>query len=457
MKADNPTSPPHFLRDFFQSPSFSAWFFGALFFLASADMFFTTHILGFNLRWGQMLLLLAALPALRRLWTDFQRDSLEGKTRLRFLLAWLPFFILYGIAALYAHSPFLTGIKWGWGIFNISLAALVCLNPRQDDSLERGFQGGIILISAFIWMEAIAIYGFSPATTLQDLGPGNPAAVSFLSIPIGYAQTSLRFMDLQTYRPNAFYYEPSFAACALTFSFFLLFFLDLKKSAVKSGWIPALVLSSVILSSSRTGILSAAIFFLLTFSVLGFRSKPSFFRSSVLKTLVISALLIGLFCVFPNGRKYMQFLGGPLGSGSAKRFNNTAASEGGRLENAKQCLKLWAKSPLLGYGVLPRLETGNRGLAQISLSTWFEIGLESGILGVLGFLFAILYNMRLAWKKSSDFPLKTLILAAWIIHFTVHLFLSQTFPRLDYWLLFFLSIRLLLWRPEVNTENNRRF
>ena len=76
--------------------------------------------------------------------------------------------------------------------------------------------------------------------------------------------------------------------------------------------------------------------------------------------------------------------------------------------------------------------------------TWSEIGLESGTLGVLAFLFAILSNMILAWKKGSGLDLKILVLTAWIVHFTVQFLLSQTFPRLDYWLLFFLSIRLLV-------------
>ena len=109
------------------------------------------------------------------------------------------------------------------------------------------------------------------------------------------------------------------------------------------------------------------------------------------------------------------------------RFHKKGSSEGDRLANMRDSLKLWQQHPLLGNGVLPQSETDNRGLSQFSMETWLEIGLESGTLGFLAFLFAVGTNMRLAWKN-----------------FTVQFLLSQTFPRLDYWLIFFLSIRLLL-------------
>src|ERR1017187_86873 len=132
MKPDFSPNHPSSSRNIFISPSLLAFLFATLFFLSGADMFFTTHILGFNVRWGQILLLPMAWPALEKLWIDNQRGSQEGKRRFWFLLYWLPFFIVYGIAALHSTSPLLTGIKWGWGLFNIGLAALVCLNPRQD-------------------------------------------------------------------------------------------------------------------------------------------------------------------------------------------------------------------------------------------------------------------------------------------------------------------------------------
>ncbi len=433
--------------------NFTAFLFAILFFLSSADIFFATRILGFNFRWGQFLLFLFALPALYQLKSEFKNHSSESQIMKKLLLYWVPFFAVYGIAAIFSPTPLFTGVKWGWSMFNIGLAAIVCLNRRENDSLEIGFQWGILLIAGFIWLESIAIYVFGDFTVVKDLGVGIPGAVSFFSVPIGYAQISWRYMGFDTYRPNAFYYEPSYAGCALTFAFFILFFMDARRTKFKSGWIPALVVSSVILCSSRSGILSTALFFAGILITPAFQRKVSTQWRSTLKILILSILLIGLFCAFPNGRKYMEFLAGPLGTEATTRFQNKDFSEGDRLANAVESFKLWMQHPLLGNGVIA--PKNNRGLIPYSMVTWLEIGLESGILGVAAFLFAILSNMKLAWKKCRNTSLKTLILTAWIIHFTVHLVFSQTFPRLDYWLLFFLSIRLLM-KPEEEIQKTAK-
>lgn len=410
-------------------------------------MFFTTRVSGFNVRWGQALLLLAALPALFRLLSGLQNRSAQAQTRLKFLIHWTPFFLIYGAAALCSATPFLTGLKWGWGLFNIGLAALVCLYSREDESLERGFQWAVIAITALVWLEALALYVFPSWTVVRDLGPGMPASVSLFSIPIGFAQVSLCVLDFQTYRPNAFYYEPSYAGCALTFAFFLLYDFDSKRPKARSGWLPALAASSIVLTSSRAGMLSALIFWVIAAMAL-FRRPGGFpIQRSLLKSVVLGAVLIGLFCLAPLGLKYLQFISGPLGADTPARLHQQGTSEGNRLLNMQDCLKLWRQHPLLGNGVLPQSEGGNKGLSQFSMETWLEVGLESGALGVLVFLFAILANMRLAWINSRDWNLKALVMAAWAVHFTVQFLLSQTFPRLDYWLLFFLSVRLLLKQP----------
>jgi hypothetical protein len=139
---------------------------------------------------------------------------------------------------------------------------------------------------------------------------------------------------------------------------------------------------------------------------------------------------------------------------STTRLHQKGSSEGDRLSNAKESLALWMQHPVLGNGVTPQVGVNNsQGLSQFSLVTWTEIGLESGTLGVLAFLFAILSNMTTAWRKSPNFELKTIIFAAWFIHFSVQFLLSQTFPRLDYWLIFFLSIRLLLKSGESRSDS----
>jgi len=486
-------------------------FFAFLFFLCCADLFFSSRIHGFNFRWGQILLFLFALPALFRLKDAFQNRSVKDQISLKFLYPWIPFFAVYGTAAVFSDTPLLTGVKWGWGIFNIGLAAIVCLDNREEDHLERGFQWGIFAIAVFIWLETIAIYIFNALPTFE--ADGTTSVVYLLSIPIGYARSSFPypFMNLNIYRPNAFYFEPSYAGCALTFAFFLLFFLDSRRSLNRSVWIPAIVVSAVILTGSRSGLVSEIFFFLGILFLLVLRHQFSLLWRSILKTLVIAALLIGSFGVFPNDLKYLKFMAGPAGIKAAGRIQefiedfeknsgplhvdpaspiqkptpstepgslspdtpatltqsikstqstpipsaiellktpsppNPYGDEGDRLSNLRKSFHVWMLHPLLGNGIVRQPDDKNgKGLSQFSMETWTELGLESGILGVLTFLFAILANMTMAWKISSDMDLKNLVLVVWIIHFGVQFLLSQTFPRLDYWLIFFLSIRLLV-------------
>jgi hypothetical protein len=146
----------------------------------------------------------------------------------------------------------------------------------------------------------------------------------------------------------------------------------------------------------------------------------------------------------------MEFITGPLGADTTSRiaeYKLGTTSEGNRLLNLEESFMFWMHHPVLGNGVTPQSGGNGNGLSQFSMATWTEIGMESGTLGVLAFLFAIVSNISLAWKQSSDFCVKTVVLLACIIHFGVQLFLSQTFPRLDYWLLFFLAIRLLINEP----------
>jgi hypothetical protein len=423
----------------------AALFFALLFFLSSADVVFAIRIHGFNFRFGQALLLLAALPIILRLFNQIKDRSPQAQTHLSILIPWIPFFTIYEIAALSSATPFPTTIKWGWGLFNIILAAVICLDKRGEESLERGFEWGIVLIAGFIWLEAVALYFFGSFTSFQDLGPGMPGAVSFFSIPIGFAQESWRFMGFQTYRPNAFYFEPSYAGCALTFAFLCLFSSDIRRPLNRSGWIPALVVSSVIITSSRTGIISEFVFLTLMILFLVVRRRFNPLWRVTVRTILIAVLFMGLFCISPQARRYLQFITGPIGVDSTARIHQKGSSEGDRLSNAKDSFALWMQHPVLGNGVTPQVGPNNsQGLSQFSMVTWTEIGLESGTLGVLAFLFAVLSNMATAWKKSPDADLKTIVFLAWLIHFSIQFLLSQTFPRLDYWLIFFLSIRLLL-------------
>jgi len=421
----------------------AASFFALLFFLGSADLFFATRIAGFNFRWGQLLLLIAAIPAYYSLLNQIRENSDPGKTKVKFFLHWVPFFLIYGLAALCSATPLLTGIKWGWGLFNIGLAALVCLQPRRNESLARGFEWGILAIASLLWIQALAIYAFPSFTQVADQGEANPSTVSFFSLFLGYAQPSFAYQGLSTFRPHAFYYEPSYVGAALSFALALLLSRALSEKAALRGILPALALSSILLCSSRTGILSAVLFLFTSYFLSRWNSGSPVLRRTLIRTVLISILMVGAFCLFPMGRQYVAFVSGPLGADSYMRLHKKNSSEQGRLENMQESLQRWSEHPLLGNGVT-KINPADQGLSQLSIVTWFEIGLESGVLGVAAFLYAILANMRLAWNGAPPGPIRSLVLSAWLVHFGFQLFFSQTFPRLDYWLLFFLSIRLLL-------------
>src|SRR4029077_500762 len=76
-----------------------AWFFGILFFLSSADQSFTTHLFGFNLRWGQPLLFITALFALVALAQEAREGTASWEFHKKLLAFWLPFFAVYLLAA----------------------------------------------------------------------------------------------------------------------------------------------------------------------------------------------------------------------------------------------------------------------------------------------------------------------------------------------------------------------
>jgi hypothetical protein len=421
----------------------AALFFAALFFLCSADQFFTTHISGFNVRWGQPILLIAAFFSLVSLAKEARRGSFLWDFHKKLLVFWAPFFAAYGLATLYSPTIKLTFIKWGWAAFNIGLAALVCLNSKWNESLKRGFQYAIVLIAGLIWLEAIAIYWFrvvpqsDPASTTLQVHLGR--------LFIGYAQPSWVYQGIQFFRPNVFYYEPSYAGSALAFAFPLL--IALHRNKFFFAYLnPGIVLGAIILCSSRSGILSAlfAIPFLLIFVLF---KKQNNILKLLLKILAITFSLILIFSVSPLGLKYIQFINGPLGMDTVQRVGAYTSSEGDRLSNMVDCIQIWSRHLFLGNGVYPIVNGENHGLSQISMNTWLEIAMESGILGIMTFIFSLLATMREAVVTGKSVSVFPFILAAWVSHFLVSLHFTQTFPRLDYWLIFFISISILIFKP----------
>jgi hypothetical protein len=418
-------------------------FFVALFFLCGADLFFATRVGGFNLRWGQVLLFICALISLWDLPGQYRSHSLSWRQHSALFKNWLPFFVIYGIAALLGASPGRSLLKLGWAIFNIGGAALLYLNPRWRRSLGSGTIWGVLAIAIVLWAQLILIYGFGAQGVLV------PANLSFalihqnLPLPtLGYAQFACDYLGIQILRPSAFYYVPSFAACALVFALGALI-LSLRKPSGFWRLLPvALVCSAAILTSARSGVLS--LFLVFGYVVLAsILKKQKSLPPLMLKSMALTLGLILLVFLLPNGRKYMDFFGGILNPFSiSSRIHNPDSSEGGRFASILHALELWKEHPILGNGV--STDPGQSpGLGQLAENTWVEFPVESGLLGLLAFLWALYQTLRGAFKENTNQEVAILVSACLVSHFVVDLNFTATFPRLDYWLIFFFYVHLL--------------
>jgi len=389
------------------------------------------------------------LAALGHLFKERKNHSATWLFHAQILKFWAPFFLVYLLSALFAENRSATLLKWGWGIFNIGGAALLALSPLWKDSIEKGFRWSVGLLSVFIAFQAVALYGLG-ATSLADHSQSSfPLFLDLFQtkIQLGYAQYSWIFEGQNIFRPNGFYYEPSYAGCSLAFAFPLILALNSRLPGWRSLLLPAFVLSTVILIGSRAGILSCVVtLFVSAFFGLRRRFKDRLYL--LFKTTGISLLFLGLFLLLPLGSRYLRFIAGPLVSHSFQRLQENRGSEGDRVSTALRNVQSARENPLLGKGVVLRASPNDQGLAQVAMNTWVELKLESGWFGLLSFLFAVLATLRAALGRGVGDPWVDFLIAAWISHFLIHLNFTQTYPRLDYWLMFFLSIRLLLHRGE---------
>jgi O-antigen ligase len=263
------------------------------------------------------------------------------------------------------------------------------------------------------------------------------------TIVIGFAQPEAFAPNHFIIRPNAFYYEPSYAGCALAFSFLLLLASFFREKNWSGYWIPAVVLGAIVLTTSRGGILGLALG-ILTLAASFFFIRP---RKELIvflsKTVGLGLLLLLLFSIAPFGREYLTTLSGTEGvQASVQRMKLSSKSEGGRVDNFQNGISQWNRHLWLGDGA--QTDPHDKKLFPAYENTWLEIGLESGLMGFLAFLFAVGSTILGAFQGERLGPaLKLILAAAWIVHFGINLNLCQTFPRLDFWLLFYFSIYLL--------------
>ena len=408
-------------------------FWACFFFLCGTDRVFSIEWHGLHFRWGQLLLLLAALTSIRGIYFAFNCQPGKDDLPRKILLAWFPFFILYAFSAFLSPFPALTDLKLGWGLFNILGAALVILAFRENQNLFLGFQWGFFLTSSVVWIDSIF---------LQCLvGPAL----------LGFSQPWGTFEGFQLFRPHGFYYEPSYAGGAMAFALPLLLALSGAGTGA-SLLINSLVMGSVLLVGSRTGLLGLAVSMTVILACGLLLKKREIWRTA-LKTTLTALLLLGLFGLTSGGSRYFRFLYSEI-AGPQRIYANLTSktnitSESIRVGGIKKSIEDWKTSPLLGSGVLPDPQEPQKHLLESTLTnTWMELAVESGILGLLAFVIAVGLNMKTGFQRNGLSQTALFVAAAWTTHFAVNLNFTQTFPRLDYWLLFFFSIALLTRQKE---------
>ena len=444
-------------RTGWRSRTLPAGFFALLFFLGSADQTYATRIHGMNFRWGQLLVLavVAWLFISGRFAAIVRSLPLLQRPSKRALAAWLMFLGVFLAAALSSAGVGLSGVKLMWAVFNIGGAALVCLpGAFRPAALREGLVLGCTLICGVIWVDSVAILW-------ADL----PGPV------LGLAQESLVFEHVRQMRPHAFYYEPSYAGAALAFITPILF----VATAGMPRWVrlgaPALAIATTVLTSARAGLLG--LFFALAATVVLARVlKAQGLAWRVAGSIGLAAgVLTAFFSVTPKAATYGRFfITGPLGPvgiyerlvgahGRWERgvgYGDTEAdiskgresSEVDRLGNLIKSFRHWRQHFVLGWGVehapAADLATAARNIRPQVINTWLEVANESGIFGLLTFGLAIGLTIFAALKGSTDAASQAALLAAWAAHLVCNLNFTQTFPRLDYWLIFFCAVRVAL-------------
>ena len=110
----------------------------------------------------------------------------------------------------------------------------------------------------------------------------------------------------------------------------------------------------------------------------------------------------------------------------------------------KNSLRLWARSPLIGHGVTTSLDKNSLGLGLVSQNMWLEVGIETGILGFLAFGFGFFGSIREALKRNRGSTTTLFVLCALAAQILVGMNFTSTLPRLDYWLLFFFAVLVVV-------------
>jgi hypothetical protein len=424
-------------------------------FLSMADVAFATRIGGWNVRWAQGLLLIFTAAALR---SPHRRrallDAARGDGRL--VVGGAAVLAFAGVASsLLSPSPVPGLVKSGWWLFNLGSTAVLCTTLEDRRAVIRGLAVGLGLVAAVVWVDTLAIY---------ILGTEGPV--------LGGAQTSYLFEGRVPLRPHAFFYEPSYAGSAFALALCVLLALG-----VGGGWFEGGVLvllsCAIVFTTSRTGLVGFAVVLLAMVGRLALLRGALLRRQAAVPAATLLVLL-AFFLATPQSRSYGRFLLGPLGprgvtarlatalptpaksparpapapstqappapSTQAPSMSKAATapkpstSEGARLDSFLTALERWRQNPLLGSGTTWLKGANGSPLKPMSMATWAELLAETGLVGTAGFLLLVLGLLARAYRRCSA-DRRLFVVVAAVVHLGVNLTLTQTYPRLDYWLL----------------------
>ncbi|MFM8268807.1 MAG: O-antigen ligase family protein [Pseudomonadota bacterium] len=359
-------------------------------FLAMSDRAFSFSVGGFNVRYAQILLLFLILVLAPKHLASLKSNA--ALKALAFLV--IPQMLLLGTRTL----PQLTALKLLWICFNIGGVILLMqvTSANQKSILFKGIIFSVLANSVILIIDWAAI----------AYGTGLPV--------IGFAQPAY---GVVWYRPHAFYYEPSFVSSVLALSIPFL-------STQQKGWLlSGLLLCVLFLVGARTGLLFAVIYLLLSL-VLNTKS-----RLVIIKSVSLCFLLISILWLMPNTQNHFSLLFNILGPAeSVSRASEKTSSEGGRIQNVLEELKIWRKAPVFGAGITQR--GGERhGLDPLAINCWAEVLSEWGLWG----LCSVLWLFMILFRGASLIDSKIAI----FVHALVNLNFTQTLPRLDFWILLF--------------------
>jgi hypothetical protein len=195
-----------------------------------------------------------------------------------------------------------------------------------------------------------------------------------------------------------------------------------------------------LMTTSRGSIASIITFFGISLVMATFLQrelKP--FLARTLRTGAFAAALSLPLLATNGGQDYLGYFNATLGPKASilrlKTDETLSSSEGSRLKAIAIDLKLWAKAPLFGQGVLP-FELYANEIEQPLLkkapprAMFSEVLAEHGLVGALLIAIIIYIFMRpiIQGRRLLCFPIL-------FTHFVVIWLFSQNLPRFDYWLL----------------------